>query len=70
MKPVDQIIIVRRSRGGGRGGGQGVWTPLESHKNIGFLHIAIQSYQVSIQCWSIIGTPAKHHLNGVLLACR
>ena len=27
-----------------------------------------QSYQARIQCWIIIGTPAKRHLNGVLLA--
>ena len=24
-------------------------------------------YQASIQCWAIIGAPAKHHLNGVSL---
>ena len=24
-----------------------------------------QSYQASIQCWAIIGPPAKRHLNGV-----
>ena len=29
-----------------------------------------QSYQASIQCWAIIGTPAKHHLNRVSLAGR
>ena len=27
-----------------------------------------QSYQSSIQCWALIGPPAKRHLNGVLLA--
>ena len=26
-----------------------------------------QSYQASIQCWAIIGKPAKRHLNAVLL---
>ena len=26
-----------------------------------------QGVQVSIQCWAIIGLPAKGHLNGVLL---
>ena len=25
-----------------------------------------QSYKASIQCWAIIGPPAKHHLNGQL----
>ena len=29
-----------------------------------------QSYQASIQCWAIIGPPAKRHLNGVSLAGR
>ena len=29
-----------------------------------------QSYQASIQCLTIIGPPAKRHLNGVLLAGR
>ena len=51
-----------------RGGGQGVRTPLKNHKNIGFLsHTGLDplttcSYQASIQCWSIISTPAKQHL--------
>ena len=27
-----------------------------------------QSYQASIRCWDISGTPAKRHLNGVSLA--
>ena len=27
-----------------------------------------QSYQASIQCWAIIGPPAKRYLNGVSLA--
>ena len=29
-----------------------------------------QSYQSSIQCWAIIGPPAKRHLNGVSMAGR
>ena len=29
-----------------------------------------QSYQASIQCWAIIGTPAKRHLIGVSLEDR
>ena len=57
--------------GGGAGG-----IPLKSRKNIGFLSITgpdplkIRIYQASIQCWAIIGPPAKHHLNGVSLAGR
>ena len=27
-----------------------------------------QSYQANIQCWAIISTPPKLHLNGVLLS--
>ena len=41
---------------------------------IGFLSILVrfplksQSYQASIRCWAISGTPSKRHLNGVSLA--
>ena len=57
------VIHVRIQRGG-----QGVWTPLKNHKNIGFSsNIGLDplkngSYQASIQCWAIIGPPAKRHL--------
>ena len=50
--------------------------PLKNHKNIGFLSntgpdpLKKNSFQVSIQCWAIIGTPAKRHFNGVSLAGR
>ena len=43
-------------------------TPLKNHKNIGFSGntglnpLKNRSYQASIQCWVIIGTPAKRHL--------
>ena len=43
-------------------------------EKIGFLSILVrfplksQSYQASIRCWAISGTPAKRHLNGVWLA--
>ena len=51
---------------GGSRGGHGVRTPppLKNHKNIGFLNntaadpLKSQSYQASIQCWAVIGTPA------------
>ena len=42
--------------------------PLENHKNIGFSSntgpdpLKNRSYQTSIKCWAIIGTPAKRHL--------
>ena len=47
-----------------------VWTPpppLKNNKNIGFStnigrSLKIHSYQTSIQCLAIIGTPAKRHL--------
>ena len=51
----------------GSRGGQGVRTPLKNHKNIGFSSntgpdpLKNRSYQASIQCWAIIGTPAKRH---------
>ena len=61
-----------RIRGGDRGSGP----PLKNHKNIVFPSnfdpdpLKSQSYQASIQCWAIIGTPAKRHFNGVSLAGR
>ena len=65
------------SRGGG---GRGFWTisPEKSQK----YRVSLQywsgypeksqsyMYQASIQCWAIIGPPAKRHLNGVSLADR
>ena len=49
-------------------GGEGVWTPLKNHKAIGFSKQYCpgspeksQSYQVSIQCWAIIGPPVSQH---------
>ena len=57
--------------GGGRTGGP---DPLKNHKNIGFPGntgpdpLKNRSYQASIQCWAIIGTPAKRHL--MTLCCR
>ena len=54
---------------GSRGGqGSGPPPPLKYHKNIGFSSntgpdpLKNRSYQASIQCWAIIGTPAKRHL--------
>ena len=49
-------------------GGQGVRTPLEDYKNIGFLSntgpdpLKSQIYQSSIQCWAVIGPPTERHL--------
>ena len=60
--------------GGGAGGPD---NPLKNHINIGFLSNTgpdplkkSQNFQASIECWGIIGTPAKRHLNGVSLAGR
>ena len=57
------------------GGGAGSGLPLKNHKSIWFLSNTgpdpLKNYkaeQASIQCWAIIGPPAKRHLNGVLLA--
>ena len=50
------------------GGGQGVLTPPENHKNIGFLSntdpdpLKITKLPSQHSMLAIIGTPAKHHL--------
>ena len=45
--------------------------PLKNHKNIGFLsNSGPDPLKISIQCWAIISTPAKRHLNGVSLEGR
>ena len=52
-------------------GWQGVRTLLKNHKNVGFSRnigtdpLKNRSYQASIQCWAIIGTPAKRHLMAI-----
>ena len=57
---------MRGSKGGG--GAKGSDPPEKSQKIKGFLVILArirykpQSYQASIQCLAIIGTPAKRHL--------
>ena len=54
--------------GGSRGGDRGSGPPWKFTKIKGFLAILVrspwksQSYQASIQCWAIIGTPAKRRL--------
>ena len=51
-------------------------SPLKNHKNRVSKQYwsrspeQSQSYQAEFQCWAIIGTPAKRHLNGVSLAGR
>ena len=58
------------------GGGQGVRTPPpppeKSQKYVIFCNTGPEPLkkQASIQCWVIIGLPAKRHLNGVSLAGR
>ena len=50
--------------------GQGV-RPLKNHKNIGFHSNTgpdpLKNHKVTIQCWAIIGPPAKSHVNGVFI---
>ena len=65
---------VRIQRGGG---GRGPVPPFENHKKYRvFLAILVPiplkslSYQASFQFLTIIGTPAKRHLNGVSLTGR
>ena len=40
---------------------KGSGSPLDNHKAIGFLSYSVksQSYQARIQCWAMIGPPAK-----------
>ena len=65
-------ICMRVSKGGGGGRGPD-HPPGKSHKysNTGpdpsKNH---KKYEASIQCWAIIDTPAKRHLNGASLACQ
>ena len=73
--PFTPLLHVRIQRGGGRRGF--VPAPWKITKIKGFLAILVrfspvksQSYRASFQCWAIISTPAKCHLNGVLLAGR
>ena len=59
----------------GRGGGAGGLDPppLKNYKIKQYWSRSpekSQSCQASIQCWAIIGPPAKRHLNGVSLAGR
>ena len=58
---------------GGGGGGRGSRPP-EKSQNIGFLSKTglnpLENHKATIQCWAIIGPPAKRHLNGVSLAGR
>ena len=61
----NQVIMGRSKRGG-----QGVQTPLKYHKNIGFPSNTLKNHKATIQCWAIIGMPAKCHFNGVSLADR
>ena len=57
-------------------GVQGIRTTPEKSQYIGLLcntdpdPLKSQSNQARIQCWAIIDTPAKRHLNGVSLAGR
>ena len=57
-----------------RGWNRGSRPPMKNNKNIGFLSNTgpdppekSQSYEVNNQCWAIIGTEAKRHLNDISL---
>ena len=66
---------MRGSRGGGGGRGSEP-QPEKLKKNIGFLSntgpdpLKITKLLSQLQCWVIIGTPAKRHSNGVSLVGR
>ena len=72
-KILDDIRHAQIQRGGTGGPDP---PPPENHKNIGFLSntgpnsLKITKLPSQIQCSPIIGTPAKRHLNGILLAGR
>ena len=67
-----ELVHICGSRG--RTGGQDLPPPLKNHKNKGFFSNTgpdpLKNHKASIQCWAIIGSPAKRHLNGVSLAGR
>ena len=75
-----QVSYHERSRGGGGGWGVGTGGPdptPENHKNVGFLSNTGQdplknhkATKPAFNVVAIIDTPAKHHLNGVLLVGR
>ena len=54
--------------GTAKGSGPPPPPPLKNHTHLGFSSntgpnpLKNRSYQASIQCWAIIGTPAKRHL--------
>ena len=56
--------------------GSGPPPPLKNRKNIGFssntgpVPLKTRSYEASIQCWAIIGTPAKRRFAGGLMMVR
>ena len=61
---------MRGSRGGGGGGGQGVRTPLENHKKIGFLRSTgldpFKNHKATKSAFNV----GPSSVNGVLLAGR
>ena len=70
----EKIVRYARIQGGNGVGENGSRPPLENHKAIGFLSNTgpdplenKKSYQASIQCWAIIGSPAKRHLNALVV---
>ena len=68
MFPTNLMSYTTNIMCGSRGGDRGFETLLKNHKNIGFPSntcpdpLKSHSYQASIQCWAIIGTPAKRNL--------
>ena len=69
-------VRIQRGGGGGGGGTGGPYPPEKSQKyRVSKQYWSgspdkLQSYQATNQSWTIIGPPAKRHLNGVLLAGR
>ena len=56
--PTDEVYM-RGSRGGYSPPSLKIHKDIGAHSNTGLDPLKSQSYQASIQCWVIIGTPAK-----------
>ena len=70
----DTSIRYSTAKGRGGTGGHPPPPPLKNHKNIGFHSNTgpdlLKNHKACIQCWAIIGTPVKCHLNVISLGSQ